>query len=286
MAAVGIAPRCLRLAIAVTLGVGCEGGRGEQSAPAPTSEGPCRRAFAEKLGVPFVQVCPGDLSGVVNAAFWIAAAPIGCGGGAHGTFPCPPVVALGPRPNGGAIPARAALLIDVTSAQRTCALRFGGRLPTATELAQARDALGVAAVVVVAVEQPPQLGFRPLAEWTTERPCLEPSTLGADCTRMTFPDGASTEVAWPSLRSCRAVPSPAAASLVMEVGDQCPAERTNEAPACLLGSPSLATHREAFALECRGLTTEEATHPDPAGTVAAFRCVVPESALVGTTFSP
>jgi hypothetical protein len=55
----------------------------------------------------------------------------------------------------------------------------------------------------------------------------------------------------------------------------------------LVALPTTTRREQAFALDCRALTGEEAIHPaETVGERAAFRCVVPESALVGTTTAP
>jgi hypothetical protein len=150
-------------------------------------------------------------------------------------------------------------VIDAAFAHRTCMLRFGGRLPTAIERAQAHDALGLETVVVT--EGSDHRDFRRLAEWVTERPCLDPSTLGA-CTPEAFPTGASAVVDWAQLRSCDASPAGTAGALVVEPGEACPLAGAVTAPRCLLGSISPgAAPRPAFELACRALTAEEATHP-------------------------
>ena len=275
------------LAGASALAAGCDRDLADHRAPRPAAA-PCQRAFGNKLGVPFVRICPADLIGAIEAPFWIAAAPIGCTAGAHGTISCPPVLPLGPPTEGAAtIAPRTAQVTEAAFAHRTCTLRFGGRLPTTAERAQARDALGLATVVVTQQDDPsPRLRAQALAEWTTERPCTDaPAALAASCSPMRFPSGAIAEVSWPQLRSCRASPAPAAGALIVEVGESCPsAEVEATSPRCLLALPEAARPQQAFALDCRALTAEEAIHPDDtAGERAAFRCVVPDSALIGTT---
>ena len=284
------------LAEVSALAAGCDRDLGDRRGPRPTAA-PCERAFGDKLGVPFVRVCPADLVGAIEAPFWISAAPVGCTAGAHGTLSCPPVLPLGPRPLGASrIAPRTAQVTEAAFAHRTCALRFGGRLPTITERAQARDALGLSAVVVTESSDPsPRLSAQALAEWTTERPCDDaPAALATSCAPTRFPSGAIAEVPWPQLRACHASPAPAAGALIVEVGESCPNAGVDAAsPRCLLALPAATGPQQAFALDCRALTEEEAIHPDgamgtagTAGERAAFRCVVPESALVGTTTAP
>jgi len=272
------------LAVTAALAAGCDPDLVDRRAPPATA--PCQRAFGDKLGVPFVRVCPADLAGAIEAPFWIAAAPIGCTAGGHETIGCPLVLPLGPPTAGAAtISPRTAQMVDAASAHRTCAMRFGGRLPTVAERAQARDALGLATVVVSASGNPtPSWRAQALAEWTTERPCADtPSTLAASCAPTRFPTEAIAEVPWPQLRSCHASPEPAAGALIVGIGEACPSPGVEGAfPRCLLALPAT-TRPQAFALVCQALTVEQAIHPETSVSArAAFRCVVPDGALVGT----
>jgi hypothetical protein len=274
----------------IVAGLGC--GNRERSPPTEPTTAPiaCRRERAEKLGVPFVRICPDDLPGVIREPFWITSAPVGCTGGEHGTVPCPMVIPLS-RPaehepsTSPPIPPRLAQMTDDRSAHRTCTLRFGGRLPTSAELAQAAAALGLVAVVVTEPATTARLEFRALAEWATEAPCTVPSTLGA-CRTSMFPADATTHVAWSELRACTAIPIPAADALVVGVGDGCwvgDSALAALAP-CLLGAPTPAgpSTRSAFGLKCRGLTADQSAHPaEHTQDRAAFRCVVPDHALEG-----
>jgi hypothetical protein len=99
--------RNVTAASAAILALGCKDDAGNRGVP-PAPVASCHRAFGEKLGVPFVRVCPDDLPGVIRTPFWIAAAPIGCTGGEHGTIACPPVVALAPPRGSDPTIARAA----------------------------------------------------------------------------------------------------------------------------------------------------------------------------------
>ena len=283
-AAVALAA-AVTLAVTSALAAGCD--RDLVDRRAPSAAAPCQRAFGDKLGVPFVRICPADLVGAIEAPFWISAAPVGCTAGAHGTISCPSVIPLGaPTAGAATIAPRTAQVTEAAFAHRTCTLRFGGRLPTTAERAQARDALGLATVVVTEHEEPgPRLRAQALAEWTTEQPCTDaPSALATSCSPARFPSGAIAEVAWPQLRSCRASPAPAAGALIVEIGESCPsAGVAATAPRCLLALPEAARRQQAFALDCRALTEEEAIHTEAtAGERAAFRCVVPDSALIGT----
>jgi len=236
--------------------------------------------MGEKLGVPFVRVCPADLPNVITTPLWIAAAPIGCTSGEHETVPCPPVLAL--LAGHDVIEPRTAQLIEAAFAHRTCALRFGGRLPTTRERAQAQAALGLD-TILVAEPADRSRRLRRLPEWTTATPCTDPSTITRDCRPSTYPASATSDLAWSELRSCRASARPAAGALVVEPGDRCPPTGPS-LPPCLLRSPATGPAPDrAFALACRELDAAEAVHPDESSArLAAFRCVVPEGTLAGT----
>jgi len=234
----------------------------------------------EKLGVPFVRVCPADLPGVITAPFWIAAAPVGCSGGEHGTVACPPVIAL--EAGRDVLESRTAQQIEAAHAHRTCALRFGGRLPTTTERAQAEEALGLGTVLVTQAADR-SLRLRSLAEWTTATPCTDPSTVSVACRPSTYPASATREIAWAELRSCRAIAAQAQGALVVEPDEECPPANVT-LPPCLLGIRATGTTPDrAFAITCRALAADETRHPEtPSDRLAAFRCVVPEGTLAGT----
>ena len=269
-------------AISASCAIGCTADAPVDPTTREPATEPCAREFGDKLGVPFVRVCPGDLPGIVTAPFWIAAAPIGCTGGEHGTVLCPPVLALAPTPT-GTVSSRTAQVVEASFAHRTCMLRFGGRLPTAAERAQAREAIGAATVIVAETDHPAARRFHSLAEWTTATTCTGPSTL-AGCSPAKFPAGGVVDVAWPQLRACNATPAPSPGALIVEPdGEPCPLGATSGGPPCVLASRRVAAHL-VYALDCRALTAEEAVHPAPSPSArAAFRCVVPDGALVGTT---
>jgi len=268
--------RARTLSLAITL-VGCETPP-EHRAPVP-APARCERAFAEKLGVPFVRVCPSDLPGAVTAPFWIAAAPVGCTGGEHETIACPPIVALAPsRPGATAIEPRLAQVIDAEPAHRTCTLRFGGRLPTTAERAQARDAVGLVTLLVTE-DTNASRHLDVLPEWTTAEPCLVPATLATSCAVRRFPLDTSDNVAWTRVRSCRATPASREGALVITPQESCPITPPPQAPRCLVAATPAT---RAFSLDCRALRGDELAHPETTASRAAFRCVVPEGALVGT----
>lgn len=259
--------------------VGCDAPSPERApTPAPA---PCERAYGDKLGVPFVRVCP-VFDGAVSASFWIAAAPIGCTAGEHETIQCPPIVALGPLRRGATgIEPRTAQLINAEQAHRTCTLRFGGRLPTVAERAQATDAVGLATLLVTDDDAPnPTRHLDAIPEWTTAAPCLSPSTLAATCTAMQFPSDVTAIVAWQRARACRATPTQTDGVLVIGPQESCPVKPPPGGPPCAVMASKMAT--TAFALDCRPLRDAERIHPETTVELAAFRCVVPEGALTGT----
>jgi len=273
-------------ALAISVGcLGCTDDRVRSSPGSPVAV--CARADAEKLGVPFVQICPADLpAGMITSPMWIAKTPIGCMGGKHETVPCPVVTPLARAAEGEPVDARAIApaivqMVDSNVAHRTCMLRFGGRLPTSSELALARDALGLVAVIVSEPATGSRVRFQALAEWTTTQPCTEPSRLGA-CKATATSGVMASQVPWRDLRACRATPAPTTGASIVGVGDDCP--RGAEIP-CLLGAPTPRgpSIRSAFVIDCSGDRTGELAHPTQLEHErAAFRCVLPEAALTGT----
>ena len=282
-------------AITVATVLSCCATETPPTAAAPPAAAPCVRATADKLGIPFVKICPEDQpAGVVLQPFWIAAAPLDCSAGSHETVLCPlvvPVARPAERETGVAstLRARSAAILDASTAHRLCSLRFGGRLPTAMERSQAEDALGLQSAIVHTQSSPARFEVRPFAEWVTAEPCLSPSGITPACGIDQFPAGASSVVDWPRLRACDARPAATAdVAPRIGVGDDCPSEPDavssgDAVPVpCLLGAHTAGglSQRDAFALSCRPLTEVEARHPDQTPPdVAAFRCVLPASAL-------
>lgn len=254
----------------------------DRDPPSPVgsiAKSPCVPARGDKLGVPFVRVCPSDLPGAFDEPFWIAAAPIGCSGGEHETIGCPPIVALSSRVlDDGAPRERTAQLVDAVVAHRTCTMRFGGRLATSSELGSARAALGLVAIAVIEVAGEPRR--HPIVpEWATERPCLDPSTLAASCEPTRIPAGRSAALPWEQLVACRARPSQLLRAT--EPDQPCP-DRT---PCAIELTPLGSVAPSRVEVECHPLDPTQRVHPAEATALdhrAAFRCVVPQSALVGT----
>lgn len=249
----------------------------DRSGATPQEDAPhCVRAFAEKLGTPFVRVCAGQLGGVVTESYWIAMSPIACPAGPHETIPCPPTVALGPLGDRSSIPSRPIQLVDAAAAHRTCTLRFGGRLPTVRERAMAQGALGITTLLVTATSAG---GYHldVVPEWTTVTTCPNPATIDR-CAARRFPTGIGSEIAWAKLRACVAVPAPIEGASRIGPGESCQGGGT---PTCVVVADASAP-KQGFTISCRPLADEEMVHPPSSWNLAGFRCVVPESALAGT----
>jgi hypothetical protein len=220
-------------------------------------EAPCAPRVLEKQGARFVEVC--------GAGVLLSDAPLACA--ADGGEACEPVTALAPAPREPGRPNRHvdALVTGGEAARKLCRERFAARLPTPAERARARD-LGFASVVVR--EEPGEFARLRLdeePEWVEEAgrlarvPAARPHAAG---------EALLGCVAEPALPRARAVP----------LGSVCgerPLEAEVRSPDCALEAPGGAR----FELGC-----------DPAHLVrsraapehAAFRCVLPASALPGS----
>ena len=234
----------------------------------------CAETRGDKLGVPFVRVCR-PLS---PDAWWVAATPLPCSDGAHELLECPTATSLMVEPaTGPALSPRSALVTDAVSAYRTCAMRFGGRLPTAGERRHLATTQGLAAfVATAAADGTTQLA--PLDEWTADGDCGNPSKPGADCRFARFPGARAATRDWGAMLRCEASVAPTEASLADAVGldGSCRAG----AP-CLVRSPwflSVDAPLRLHAIQCTPLAATP-PHPAPRADVAAFRCVLPEAAV-------
>lgn len=243
--------------------------RSDSGAP---EQAACTAKVAEKLGVPFIRLCP-ERAG--ERSFWVSAVPMACSGGEHGTLPCPPVTALVQPAHG--VPAdfrapspRQAAVVEVYTAHKVCTMRFAGRLPTRAERARARAGLGLASVIVT--DSSGTRRFRELAEWVTDRPCDQPTDLSPDCNPGPFPSTSISAVPWAMLARCEAKPADPASPLV-DLDGACGAK------ACALrgvAAPSARSPVAGFDLSCLP-PDATAEHPDRARSeVAAFRCVLDE----------
>ena len=257
----------------------------------------CTPRTGEKLGVPFVEVCATSTASFPDAAehreetlpaFWIAATPLPCSHGEHDTVGCDRVTALesAPLPGPGANQAVDALVVDAFVAHRICALRFGGRLPTPLEREQARNALALATLLVRETSAtPPRVRLDDLPEWVEEGDCAAaPSNPGSGCRITLFPP----VMARPRgdadlLLSCHAARAGSQARSV-PIGAECDARLAEGArnPDCTVAVPGSGARFELFCdAKVPPRSAELHARPDQ----AAFRCVVPESALgrVGAT---
>lgn len=260
MWAMGLAP------LVVVVGSACA--RDERRAE-PVSDGPpCTSSRSSKLGTPFARLCPQDLPGVVSTSFWIAAAPLGCPPGSHENLLCAPVHALTSMDT--VVDARTAMLVDAGLAHRICVLRYGGRLPTAAERAQAADALGFESLLVTAARDGRTLALTALPEWVTDGACSENSALGG-CAVLRFP-AVPTWVPWDRLSTCRATRTGAAATTTLPA--TC---RRGGGVSCSV-STGASGRSTTFSLHCGDAVARDVATPEIVGDVAAFRCVLSELA--------
>jgi hypothetical protein len=251
------------------------------SADSRGSSNTCRFATREKLGVTFYSVC--SATGA-QSAFWISA-PLGCGQGEHGTVQCPEATALvgASVPPVGAEPIapKPVAMVDAFTAHRLCGMRFAGRLPSRAQRTRAREALGLATLLVTQGSPAKrEMWLSELPEWVTEGNCDNPSTPGTTCSIASFPPAPlSLPLAWSSLRACKAFPlgNVSAKSELSELGKDCTNNSDDRTESeCLLRSPGAA--QTSYAIRCAPATS--AVHaPSPRESVAAVRCVVAAWAL-------
>lgn len=288
--------RAVRYAVAALVVFGCrdksalpasEAGAPIASATAP----PCTPRSAEKLGFPFVRICaPG------RAGFWINAAPMGCSAGEHDEIHCPSVTALAHPVGEKPAPLRSAMaaLVDKDSAARLCYFRKGGHLATRDERAAARAAMGLATVLVTESEsESGRFRFDEIPEWVFEETgeACENGLPAETCHFGWYPAAArSPAVAWDAVRECdaRFVAAQPSGIARARIGEACPSpplafDGGDRAPLpCALASPAAAEHgadsSAAFLLSCAG--PRPRVHPKTEDKdTAAYRCVIPESAL-------
>jgi hypothetical protein len=174
--------------------------------------------------------------------------------------------------------ALAALVVDAAVAHRTCALRFGGRLPTPLEREQARRLLGLASLRVREAPGPyAKLRLDDLPEWVEEGDCAAaPSAPGPGCRITPFPPvEVRPRAAGDVLLACLAEPAaPRAQGITL--GGECverPSEHGLRSPDCAVFVPDSEARFELFC----ALAPPAAKLPTPQQ--AAFRCVLPEAAL-------
>ena len=257
-------------------------GTGRASGDEPQAA--CAWRTGEKLGVAFAEICtPASVpEGLLEtgpddvAPFWMSAAPLPCSLGSGGTIDCPVATSiLSARSRAkDVLEPRAVAVIEGETAYGVCGMRFGGRLPTRAERELARYSAAVATLVSVQEPGEPAPFIGELPEWTQVGDCTNPSQPDEGCELVIFPPVLTRERTKHSvLQACRASFAPAWIETAIQVG----------AP-CIGGSCTVrimpALWPEAFELTC-GPAPVTATH-DPARPQverAAFRCVLPESAL-------
>lgn len=267
--------------------------RAAGSAPADDARAPgsCAEGTTERLGVPFLRVCPRSLAGAeAPAPYWISAVPIACAKGSHDTVRCPPVVSFAELPPDDAGHSRGAssllaAVVEADTAHKICTMRFGGRLPTRAERALALESLGLATVLVLDSLEVGGARLRQLAEWVTIAPSDHPTLLSPDAGLGRFPAEASAVIPWKRAMSCAptTVAQGGARREVIGVDGDCPASewshdagRERDLP-CLVGVPRAegdARPQRAFALRCDAPGPPPANASDSVETVAAFRCVL------------
>jgi len=267
---------------------GCDGASTGATAdtPAPSGAADCDSRTTEKLGVPFSKLCPGDVpaGGPSFTPFWISAQPLNCSAGEHETLRCPYVAPLHhPAPGETRAPlsppAIRATVLEASTAQGWCYMRFAGRLPTREERARAEVSLGLAAVVVEAsAGDPLHFAFSRLAEWVTEGPCETPTV--ASCKVGMYPSGGRRPIPWDSMLSCSAAPLTGDAGALLDVGESCPAPGFDWAASqgklpCAVRSSVARAPVLGFALTCKA-PFPPGPHPaDDLEKTAAVRCVMP-----------
>ncbi len=268
--------------------VGAEDAR---AAAQPRGEAPCVPAIADKIGVPFIRVCPRDapFGGERAPGFWISTIPLGCSAGEHGTLACPPVTSLlQPPPELADFRApspKLAAVVNAYTAHKVCTMRFAGRLPTRAERARARAALGLATVVVTEPGAGQPMRVRELAEWVTAVSCAHPSDLGPECKEAPYPESSISAVPWGMLARCAARPVKASAFAPIDLGGECAGSRDGGAALafpCVIRGPAYGSPGAApspfsgFELSCEP-PIRDAEHAQPSAVdLAAFRCVLPE----------
>ena len=253
---------------------------------------PCVWRTGEKLGLAFAEICtpPSAPKGVLEespaevAPFWMSAAPLPCSRGNRGTSDCPVATALltaRSKAKDVLVP-RSVALVDAETAYGVCGMRFAGRLPTRAERELARYSASVATLVSMKEpgEAEPRIGELP--EWTQVGDCTNPSQPDEGCRLVIFPPVVTRQKGKDTvLQACRGSFAPAWVEDTILPGAPCVGNK------CAVRIvPAL--RPEAFRLTCKPtrITAPEETARPEAGR-AAFRCVLPESALgvVGSTTS-
>ena len=244
----------------------------------------CAWRTGEKLGVGFAEICtpasaPKGLleeSPAEAAPFWMSAAPLPCSRGSRGTIDCPVATSILTARSRAkdVLEPRSVALVDGETAYGVCGMRFAGRLPTRAERELARYSASVATLVSMKEPGEPEPRIGELPEWTQVGDCTNPSQPDEGCRLVIFPPVLTRERSKQSvLHACRASFAPAWIESAIQPG----------AP-CVGGTCTVrilpAVRPEAFQLTCQPTRIRAAEAPaKPRAERAAFRCVLPESAL-------
>ena len=269
---------CEILAVLLLMGIGAAGA----SADEPRAD--CAWRTGEKLGVGFAEICtpPSAPKGVLEespaevAPFWMSAAPLPCSRGNRGTINCPVATSILTARSRAkdVMKPRAVTLVDGQTAYGVCGMRFGGRLPTRSERELAR--YSAAAATLVSMQEPGESSPRvvELPEWTQVGNCTNPSQPDEDCRLVLFPPVVPRQRSKESvLYGCRVSFAPAWIEFAIQPGTPC------VGGTCMVRLRP-AQRRETFELTCKAspIDAKQAAEK-PKSELAAFRCVVPESAL-------
>ncbi len=258
---------------------------GTATASAEEPRADCAWRTGEKLGFGFAEICtpPSVPKGLLGespdgglAPFWMSAAPLPCSRGNHGTSDCPVATSiLSARSRAkDVLEPRGVALVDGKTAYGVCGMRFGGRLPTRAERELARYSAAVATLVSMKEPDEPDPRIGELPEWTQVGDCTNPSQPDEGCRLVLFPPVLTRERSKHSmLQACQASFAPGSIESAIQPG----------AP-CVGGSCTVrilpALQPEAFELTCEPTRIHATESPaEPKAERAAFRCVLPESAL-------
>lgn len=284
----------VRFAIAALVFLGCRDKHDPHEVPIAIESGApsatvtaCTPRSAEKLGFPFVRICPPGKRG-----FWINAAPMGCSAGEHDSIHCPWVTAVAHPASADPAPLRSAMaaLVDKDSAARLCYFRMGGHLASREERVAARAAMGLATVLVTESEsETGRFRFDEVPEWVFEESgdACENGLPADTCHFGWYPTAArSPAIPWDAVRECdaRFVASRPSGVARSHLGDACPSAPLafdggdRASLPCALASPASVESPASFLLACGG--PHPRVHPTTEDKdTAAYRCVIPESAL-------
>ena len=258
---------------------------GTATASGDEARGSCAWRTGEKLGVAFAEICtpPSAPKGILEespaevAPFWMSAAPLPCSRGSRGTIDCPVATSILTARSRAkdALEPRSVALVDGETAYGVCGMRFAGRLPTRAERELARYSAAVATLVSMKEpgETEPRIGELP--EWTQVGDCTNPSQPDEGCRLVLFPPVVTRQRSEHTvLQACRASFAPAWIEFAIQPGGPC------VGGTCMIRIlPAL--RPEAFELTCRPTRGGEKKQAleKPKAERAAFRCVLPESAL-------